>query len=214
MSIFFLMCSLALAEEEKSKKVMEKDVEELEKLIEGKKEAPHIEQPIQEKQPEISTLQPASKEAEGSFYKSFGKNMVIRGDEKFIYIEAGPSRIVVDSEGRIQVKSAQNISMYSDESIVFQAKKDVKILAGGKVIQEKLEIEEVKKEESKEGPVPAGQPQAMESKGEEQKEPASSTEVLQSSEELGTDEETSQEVPQEVPIEKIESKKVKPDSQK
>ena len=139
---------------EKDQKAMEQDMKELETLT-GENQVVQS-QPQAEQKREVA----ASSTQNPEFYKFFGKDMSIRGDGKFIYIKAGPTSIVVDSKGRVQIKSADNVFMQSKKSIFLQADENINMMAGGEIIQTKMggpkpasepvaPQEEVKKEEIK-----------------------------------------------------------------
>lgn len=95
----------------------------------------------------------ANKKPPDSFYKFFGKDMSIRGDGRFVYIKAGPSSIVVDSKGRVQIKSAENIFLQSKRSIYLQADQNINMIAGGDIIKSKLDEKGGIKPASEEKPV-------------------------------------------------------------
>lgn len=111
----------------KDQKSVDEDVKELEELIEGKKGGGFKREP--------SASISAEKEEKGSFYRSFGNNMSIRGDGKFIYIKAGPTSIIVDPEGRLQIEAAENVVIQSKKSIYMGAGEDINLIAGGKINQ-------------------------------------------------------------------------------
>lgn len=127
----------------------EQDVEELEALIEGR--------PPQERKPAAKA---PAKEEEGSFYKSFGNDMSIRGDGKYFYIKAKDTVITVDASGHVQIEAADNILMKSKRSITLQADENIHLVSGEGVVQSKLDqkklseetpkLEETEKEASKE----------------------------------------------------------------
>ncbi len=122
---------------ESDRQTLEADTKELEGYVEEK---PMGEQKPSEKKffwqkREVA----ANKKSSDSFYKFFGKDMSIRGDGRFVYIKAGPSSIVVDSKGRVQIKSAENIFLQSKRSIYLQADQNINMIAGGDVIKSKLD---------------------------------------------------------------------------
>ncbi|MEK7791168.1 MAG: hypothetical protein AAB309_06045 [Deltaproteobacteria bacterium] len=116
----------------------EKDVEELEALIEGRK-GPQ-ERPPQERKPAAKA---PAKEEEGSFYKSFGNDMSIRGDGKYFYIKAKDTVITVDASGHVQIEAADNILMKSKRSITLQADENIHLVSGDGVVQSKLESQKL-----------------------------------------------------------------------
>lgn len=118
----------------------EQDVEELEALIEGRTS--------QERSPQgrKPAAKAPAKEEEGSFYKSFGNDMSIRGDGKYFYIKAKDTVITVDASGHVQIEAADNILMKSKRSITLQADENIHLVSGEGVIQSKLAGKEASKE--------------------------------------------------------------------
>ena len=124
----------------KETKSVDEDVRELEELIEsGRKPTarePATGEPVAKK--EISE----KKEESESFYKDFGNNMSLRGDGKYFYINAGPTSIVVDREGRVQINSAENVHVESKKSIFLKADENISLVAGGEIIESKGQSKE------------------------------------------------------------------------
>lgn len=123
-AIFFL--SPLYAQQQKKAQGTEKDVEELEALIEGRTPAA-----------KAKSKEPAGEPA--SFYKSFGNGMSIRGDGKYFYIQAKETVITVDAAGHVQIEAAENILMKSKKSITLQADENIHLISGEGVVQSKVE---------------------------------------------------------------------------
>jgi len=119
--ISVLLVMPAHADERQS---MSDDVKELEALIEGAKSS---------QKARGVAAQPVQKD----FYRSLGKNMSIRGDGQFFYIQAGPTSIIIDKKGRVQIKAAENLMLQSKRSILIQAQENIHMEAGGEITQSK-----------------------------------------------------------------------------
>lgn len=150
---------------ESDQQTLETDTKELESYMEEK--------PVEAQKPSEKKFfwqkreVAATKKPSDSFYKFFGKDMSIRGDGRFVYIKAGPSSIVVDSKGRVQIKSVENIFLQSKKSIFLQADQNINMIAGGDIIKSKLDEkggvkpaseEKVAPPSIQEGSLPEGSP--------------------------------------------------------
>lgn len=122
-------------------------MEELEALIEG--HAPQGRKPAAKakttQKPKVAEEVPVvqAKESEGSFYKSFGNGMSIRGDGKYFYIKAKDTIITVDASGHVQIEAADNILMKSKRSITLQADENINLISGEGVVQTKLDEKKI-----------------------------------------------------------------------
>lgn len=134
-SIVFILSPLYA---QKKAQGTEEDVEELEALIEGRKPAAKATK-VKTAPPHEAVQKPVEpREPAGSFYKSFGNGMSIRGDGKYFYIQAKDTVITVDATGHVQIEAADNILMKSRKSITLQADETINLVSGEGVVQSKL----------------------------------------------------------------------------
>ena len=139
----------------------EKDVEEIEALIEESEGPQPAGQQPAERKPAAKAKSPGKFEEAPSFYKSFGPGMSIRGDGKYFYIQAKDTLITVDAAGHVQIEAAENILMKSKKSITLQADEKINLISGEGVSQSKIK-------QVSEGPRPEGPKE----KGESVRKPA------------------------------------------
>jgi len=81
---------------------------------------------------------PAPKPAEevAEWTKRLGHNISLRGTSARLYIKAGETTIVLDESGDLIISAGKSLSILSQKDILFKAGRDIRMEAGGKVIQQ------------------------------------------------------------------------------
>ena len=98
--------------------MMDKDLKELQKEIETGAAESVVE---------------TQKVKKWDFYRFFGKHISIRADEKYVYIKAGPTSVVLDADGRLQIRGQENILISTEKDLHFKAGRNIYLQAGEKV---------------------------------------------------------------------------------
>ena len=71
--------------------------------------------------------------AKAPFYKVLGK-ITIRASEEYVYIRAGKSAVIMDSEGKILIDASGDLIISGNRDIILNAKNDIVSRPGGKIV--------------------------------------------------------------------------------
>jgi hypothetical protein len=85
---------------------------------------------------EVQSKDGKGPQKEGDYYKFFGDKISIRANEKFIYIKAGETTIVADSQGQVQIKAGGDLTLSTPGTLQLSAGKDIEMRAKGRVVTE------------------------------------------------------------------------------
>ena len=74
------------------------------------------------------------------FYHFFGRHISIRANDKFVYIKAGPTTVILDEKGRMQIKGNENILISTEKDLHLKAGGNIYMNAGKKIIRQEGDV--------------------------------------------------------------------------